>query len=90
MLIFQDRTLLSWPLRLTPNAGRQPPLICTIGDAALFAEDEICFGLADDKFWRRSLERLAIAHDNPTNGMFLLQATRMMQEALYANDLLQE
>ena len=90
MLMFQNTTSLSWLLPLTPHVGRQPPFICTIGEAALFVEDEIRLGLADDKLWRQSLKSLAIAYHNPTNGTLVLQATRVMQEALYANNLLQE
>ena len=90
MLIFQDTTPLSWPLALTPNVGRQPPFIRTIGDAALFAEEEIRLGLADDKLWQQSLKRLALAHNNPTNDTLVLHATRVVQGALYANGLLQE
>ena len=90
MLIFQNTTSLSWPLKLTPNVGREPPFIRTIGEAALFGEAEIRLGLADDELWRRGLEALSIAHLNSTNESFVLLATRVMQEALYANNLLQE
>jgi len=90
MLIVHNTTPLSWPLSLTTNVGREPPFICTIGEAASFVTDEIRLGLADDKLWRQTFERLAIAHDNPANDILVLQATRMMQEALYANNLLQE
>jgi len=90
MLILQDTRPLSWPLPLTTNAGRVPPFIRTIGEALLFVQDEIRLGLADDKLWRQSFEKLAIARDHPTNDAVVLQATRSMQEALYVNNLLQE
>ena len=59
MLMFQNTTSLSWPLPLTPHVGRQPPFICTIGEAALFVEDEIRLGLADDKLWRQRLKKFS-------------------------------
>ena len=90
MLIVHNTTPLSWRLPLTANVGREPPFICTIGDAALFVSDEIRLGLADDKLWRQTFEQLAIAHDNPADDILVLQATRMMQEALYTSNLLQE
>jgi hypothetical protein len=90
MLIFQNTTPLSWPLPLTPNVGRRPPFIRTIGEAALFAEEEIRLGLADDKLWQQSLKRLALAHNNSSDDTLVLQATRVVQEALYTNALLQE
>jgi len=90
MLIFHDTTRLSWPLRLTPAVAREPPVISTIGEAALFGETEIRLGLADDRLWRQSLEKLLIAHRDPSNDALVLQATRMMQVALYANNLLHE
>jgi hypothetical protein len=90
MLIVQNTTPLSWPLPLTLNVGREPPFIRTIGEAASFVNDEIRLGLADDKLWRQSFELLVIAHGDPSNDTVVLQATRMMQEALYANDLLRE
>jgi hypothetical protein len=90
MLIFHDMTRLSWPLRLAPAVGREPPIISTIGEAALFGETEIRLGLADDRLWRQSLEKLLIAHCDSSNDALVLQATRMMQEALYANNLLLE
>ena len=34
MSVFQSTTALSWPLPLKTNAGRQPPFIMTIGEAA--------------------------------------------------------
>jgi hypothetical protein len=90
MLIFENTTRLSWSLKLTPNVARKPPFICTIGEAALFGEAEIRLGLANDGLWRRSLEALSNAHLNSTNESLVLQATRVMQETLYANNLLQE
>ncbi len=90
MFIFQNATCLSWPLPLKPSVDREPPCLCTIGEAASFVEDEIRLGLADDKLWRRSFASLAIAHENPSNDTLVLQATRTMQETLYASDLLQE
>jgi hypothetical protein len=90
MLIVYNTTPLSWPLPLTTNVGREPPFICTIGDAASFVMDEIRLGLADDKLWRQTFERLAIAHDNPADDILVLQATRVMQEALCVSNLLQD
>jgi hypothetical protein len=52
--------------------------------------DEIRLGLADDKLWRQTFERLAIAHDNPADDILVLQATRVMQEALCVSNLLQD
>ena len=90
MLIYENPTRLSWPLRLAPTVGREPPLIRTIGEAARFGDAEIRLGLADDRLWRQSLERLLIAHHGANNDALVLQATRVMQEALYASNLLQE
>jgi hypothetical protein len=50
MLMFQNTTSLSWLLPLTPNVGRQPPFICTIGEAALFGDS-----MAGDHVERRAL-----------------------------------
>jgi hypothetical protein len=90
MLIFQNATHLSWPLPLKPNVGREPPCIRTIGEAALLVEEEIRLGLADDRLWQQSFATLAAANDNPANDILVLQATRVMQEALYVNDLLED
>lgn len=90
MSIFDDPTRLSWPLVLKQSVGREPALICTIGEASLFTEEEIRLGLADDRLWQQSFSRLVVAHENQSNDSLVLQATRAMQEALYANDLLQE
>jgi hypothetical protein len=90
MSVFQSTTELSWPLPLKTNAGRQPPFIVTIGEAAHFAEDEIRLGLADDAFWRQCFARLAAAYDAPGNQLLLTQATRATQLALHGNRLLEE
>jgi hypothetical protein len=90
MSVFQSTTELSWPLPLKTNAGRQPPFIVTIGEAANFAEDEIRLGLADDALWRQCFARLAAASDAPGNQLLLTQATRATQLALYGNRLLEE
>jgi hypothetical protein len=90
MLIFQNTARLSWSLPLKPNVGREPPCICTIGEAALLVEQEIRLGLADDRLWQQSFASLAAAHENPTNDTLVLQATRVMQEALYVNNLLED
>jgi hypothetical protein len=90
MLIFHNATRLTWPLPLSPNAGRHPSLICTIGEAASFVEEEIRLGLANEKVWRRSFESLATAHANSNKDPLVLEATRVTQEALYLNNLLAE
>jgi hypothetical protein len=90
MLIYENPTRLSWPLRLAPTVGRAPPLISTIGEAALFGDAEVRLGLADDRLWRQSLEKLLVAHLDSSNDALVLQATRVMQEALYASNLLHE
>jgi hypothetical protein len=88
MSVFQSTTELSWPLPLKTNAGRQPPFIMTIGEAANFAEDEIRLGLEDDALWRQCFARLAAANDSPGNQLLLTKATRATQLALYGNCLL--
>ena len=90
MSVFQSTTALSWPLPLKTNAGRHPPFIMTIGEAANFAEDEIRLGLADDALWRQCFTRLAAAYDSPGNQMVLTQATRATQMALHGNRLLED
>jgi hypothetical protein len=90
MSVFQSTTALSWPLTLKTNAGRQPPFIMTIGEAANFAEDEIRLGLADDALWRQCFASLAAAYDSPGNQMVLTQATRATQLALHGNRLLED
>jgi hypothetical protein len=88
MCIFRSTTELSWPLALTSNAGRLPPLITTIGEAAMFAEDEIRLGLADDALWRACFATLAAAYDSPGNEPLLIEATRSTQLALQDSRLL--
>ena len=88
MSLFQSTTELSWPLPLRTSAGREPPVIMTIGDAANFAEDEIRLGLDDDALWRQCFARLAHAYDSPGNQLLLAQATEATQLALYGNRLL--
>jgi len=90
MSIFQSKTELSWPLALAANAGREPPFIKTIGEAANFAEDEIRLGLEDDALWRQCFAALAAAYDSPSNQLLLTQATRATQLALYGYRLLLE
>ena len=90
MSVFQSATELSWPLPLKASAGRQPPFIMTIGEAANFAEDEIRLGLADDALWRQCFARLAVAYDSPDNQLLLTQATRATQLALHGNRLLED
>jgi hypothetical protein len=90
MLIFRNTTNLSWSLPLKQSVGREPPCIRTIGEAAVLVEEEIRLGLADDRLWQQSFATLAAAHDNPANDTLVLQATRVMQEALYVNDLLED
>jgi len=88
--IFQSTTELAWPLPLKANAGREPPFIMTIGDAANFTEDEIRLGLEDDTLWRQCFVRLAAAYDSPGNLLLLKQATAATQLALYRNSLLKD
>jgi hypothetical protein len=90
MSIFQSTTELSWPLPLKTNAGRQPPFIMTIGEAANFAEDEIRLGLADDALWRQCFARLAAAYNSPDSQMLVIQATRATQLALHGSRLLDD
>ena len=90
MSVFLSTTELSWPLALTSNAGRFPPFITTIGEAAMFAEDEIRLGLADDTLWRECFGRLAAAYDSPDNEPLLIEATRATQLALQGSRLLAE
>ena len=90
MSVFQSTTALSWPLALKSNAGRQPPFIMTIGEAANFAEDEIHLGLEDDALWRRCFARLAAAYDAPGNQPLLIEATRATQLALHGSRLLED
>jgi hypothetical protein len=89
MSVFQSTTELSWPLALKTSAGREPPLIMTIGDAANFADDEIRLGLEDDALWRQCFARLAAAYETPSNQLLLTQATRATQLALYGWRLLE-
>jgi hypothetical protein len=90
MSIFQSKTKLSWPLALTANAGREPPFIRTIGEAAHFAEDEIRLGLVDDALWRQCFAALAAAYDSPSSQLLVTQATRATQLALYGYRLLED
>jgi len=90
MSVFHSTTALSWSLPLTANAGRQPPFIVTIGEAANFAEDEIRLGLADDALWRQCFTMLAAAYDSPGDQLLLTQATRATQLALRGNRLLDD
>jgi hypothetical protein len=90
MSVFQSTTELSWPLALKTSAGREPPFIMTIGEAASFAQDEIRLGLEDDALWRQCFARLAAAYDSPSNQVLLTEATRATQLALYGNCLLED
>jgi hypothetical protein len=90
MSVFQSKTELSWPLALTANAGREPPFIRTIGEAANFAEDEIRLGLEDDALWRQCFAALAAAYDSPSSQLLLTRATRATQLALYGYRLLED
>jgi hypothetical protein len=87
--VFQSTTELSWRLPLRTSAGREPPFIMTIGEAANFAEDEIRLGLDDDALWRQCFAILADAYGSPGNRLLLAQATRATQLALYGNRLLE-
>ena len=90
MSVFQSTTALSWTLPLKVNAGRQPPFIMTIGEAANFAEDEIRLGLANDDLWRKCLASLSAAYESPGSQLLLTQATRATQLALHGNHLLED
>jgi hypothetical protein len=90
MSIFQSSTELSWPLPLKTNAGRLPPFVMTIGEAAHLAEDEIRFALADDALLAPMFARLAAAYNSPDGQLLVIQATRATQLALHGSRLLDD
>ena len=90
MLIYENPTRLSWPPEARADRGARAAADPHDRGSCPVWHAEIRLGLADDRLWQQSLEKLLVAHLDSRNNELVLQVTRVMQQALYTSSLLQE